>query len=164
MLLAYHACAPKRYKKSIVSGTVHRILHASSTWEPYHLGKEKLKTMLERNQYPPDFYNLIIKETIDNMLSGGESRAAGTMKEKKFERRATLVLQYRGSNSDKLSQCFRRLCGSNVILMTHKLNSRFLPSSWRSTLSSAVELFIKCNVQVVLPAMSTRRYDTWKHV
>ena len=66
-MMNYHALAPKRYKRSVVSGVVHRIHRACSTWQNFHDSLEKAKRILERNQYPPTFYEPIIK-TLDSII------------------------------------------------------------------------------------------------
>ena len=54
LILNYHALAPRRYKRSVVSGFVHRIMRACSTWQNFHESLVKAKRVLERNQYPPN--------------------------------------------------------------------------------------------------------------
>ena len=51
LILNFHALAPKRYKRSVVSGFVHRIHRACSTWLNFHSSMDKAKMILERNQY-----------------------------------------------------------------------------------------------------------------
>ena len=68
LILNYHALAPRRYKRSVVSGFVHRIARACSTWENFHISMEKAKQVLERNQYPPTFYNPIIEQTLTSIV------------------------------------------------------------------------------------------------
>ena len=60
LIMNYHALAPKRYKRSVVLGFVHRIYRECSTWENFHDSLTKAKKLLERNQYPPEFYDPII--------------------------------------------------------------------------------------------------------
>ena len=55
LLMNFHALAPKRYKKSVVSGFVHRIFRACSSWNNFQDGLERAKSILEKNQYPPNF-------------------------------------------------------------------------------------------------------------
>ena len=55
IIINYHALAPKRYKRSVVSGFVHRIHRACSTGQYIHESLEKAKCILERNQYPHTF-------------------------------------------------------------------------------------------------------------
>ena len=67
LILNYHALAPRRYKKSVVSGFVHRIVRACSKWQHVHESLEKAKKVLEQNQYPPTFYNPIIEQTLTSI-------------------------------------------------------------------------------------------------
>ncbi len=60
LTMNYHALAPQKYKRSVVSGLVHRIYHACSTWENFHESLVKAKRILENNQYSPSFYERII--------------------------------------------------------------------------------------------------------
>ena len=46
LILNFHALALKRYKRSVVSGFVHRIFRACSTWKNFHSGMRKAKTIL----------------------------------------------------------------------------------------------------------------------
>ena len=64
----YHALAPKRYKRSVVSGFVHRIYRACSTWENFHTSLTKAKLILEKNQYPPTFYEPLVRQTLNDIL------------------------------------------------------------------------------------------------
>ena len=68
----FHATAPKRYKRSVVSGFVHRIHRACSNWINFHDSLEKAKKVLENNQYPPAFYNPIIEDTITRLINSSE--------------------------------------------------------------------------------------------
>ena len=44
LILNYHALAPRRYKKSVVSGLVHRITRACSKWQHVHEVWKKLRS------------------------------------------------------------------------------------------------------------------------
>ena len=50
LTMNYLSLAPNRYKRSVVSGMVHRILRAYSTWKAVHQSLEKAKLILENNQ------------------------------------------------------------------------------------------------------------------
>ena len=63
----FHALVPTKYKRSVVSGMVHKIFHACSTWENFHGSLERAKNMFENNQYPPSFINPIIKQTLEKI-------------------------------------------------------------------------------------------------
>ena len=51
LTMNYYALAPTKYKKSVVSALVHRIFPACSSWQHFHEGLVKGKSMLARNQY-----------------------------------------------------------------------------------------------------------------
>ena len=68
LIMNYHALAPKRYKRSVVSGFVHRIYRACSDWKAFHESLEKAKKILNNNQYPAAFYEPIIHETLSKIL------------------------------------------------------------------------------------------------
>ena len=68
LTLNFHAVAPKRYKRSVVSGLVYRIFRACSTWESFHESLMKAKTILENNQYPAEFYDPIISDTLKKII------------------------------------------------------------------------------------------------
>ena len=57
LILNYHALAPRRYKRSVVAGFIHRIFRACSTWPHFHASVEKAKQILEHNQYPQPNYS-----------------------------------------------------------------------------------------------------------
>ena len=65
----FHALASKRYKRSVVEGFVNRVHRACSSLENFHDSMEKVKMTLQRNQYPPNFYDPIISNTIKKLLS-----------------------------------------------------------------------------------------------
>ena len=116
LILNFHALAPRRYKKSVVSGFVHRIVRACSNWLNVHNSLEKAKKVLEQNQYPPVFYNPIIEQTLRTIYErmhctkapestsptspgeGGEMTPAENKVRKKL-----LFVQYRGKCSERLA-------------------------------------------------------------
>ena len=53
LIMNYHSLAPKRYKRSVVSGFIHRIYRSCSTWKLFHDSLEVVNGILEKNQYPP---------------------------------------------------------------------------------------------------------------
>ena len=57
VLLNFRARYPGRYKRNIVEGLVHRIFSATSSWEAFTKGLDEAMLILERNQYPPVFFN-----------------------------------------------------------------------------------------------------------
>ena len=69
LVMNYHALAPRKYKQSVVAGFVYRIHRACSTWKNFHVSLEKAKCILERNQYPPDFYEPVIQKALEKIVS-----------------------------------------------------------------------------------------------
>ena len=57
-----------------MAGFVARIHRACSTWQHFHESLEKAKAILEKNQYPPFFYNPIISEAIEKLMGSEDQR------------------------------------------------------------------------------------------
>ena len=68
LIMNFHALAPKRYKRSVVSGFIHRIYRACSDWKAFHESVERAKNILKKNQYPEAFYEPIIHETLTKII------------------------------------------------------------------------------------------------
>ena len=64
LIMNFHSLAPKHYKISVVSGCVHRICRACSSWKNFHESMERAKVTLVNNQYPPRFFESIIHWTL----------------------------------------------------------------------------------------------------
>ena len=47
LIMNYHCMAPKRYKRSVVSGFVYRIYRACSDWTRFHKSLQCVKKVLE---------------------------------------------------------------------------------------------------------------------
>ena len=93
LIMNYHSLAPKRYKRSVVSGFVHRIFRACSNWTLFHDSLETAKKILESNQYPPAFYEPIIKQSL-NSLVGAEEKDKED-KGKNSVQSVMIMIQYR---------------------------------------------------------------------
>ena len=121
LYLSFHALAPKKYKRNIVEGTVHRLHHCTSTWEAFHVALATFKKHLEKNQYPPAFFNPIIESTISNILSN--SVAQSSPASDRVNKGATFVMQYRGLESSQFAKKLRKIASINTIFTTRKLRS-----------------------------------------
>ena len=64
----FHAMAPKKYKRSVVAGMVHRIYRSCSSWANIHESLDKARKILFSNQYPEDFYEPIIHQTLTKLI------------------------------------------------------------------------------------------------
>ena len=60
LIMNFHTVAPRKYKRAVVQGFVHRIARACSSWDTFHDSMCRAKQVLERNQYSPEFYDPII--------------------------------------------------------------------------------------------------------
>jgi len=64
LTLNFHALAPLRYKKSVITSFVHRIYRACSSWELFDKSLNDAIAILEDNQYPSSFTMPIINSTL----------------------------------------------------------------------------------------------------
>ena len=106
LIMNYHALAPKRYKRSVVQSFVHRIHRCCSSWEGVTLSLQKAKEILEKNQYPSEFYEPIIGETMNKIQAAQnqqiETATTTTPQQPQPEcSKHLLLVQYRGAVSDK---------------------------------------------------------------
>ena len=127
LIMNYHALAPKRYKHSVVSGFVHRIYRACSSWQLFHESLEKAKCVLERNQYPPTFYEPIIKQTLDTILATTEVTSSTSPDQTNAEKKQVFV-QYRGKVSEDYARSLHRIQAPCTLIMTLRKLKTVLPS------------------------------------
>ena len=151
----FHALAPKRYKRSVVSGFVYRIHRACSSWLRFHESLEKAKRVLERNQYPPAFYEPIIKKTLDDILQVSDkssdespepSSEPPTSNPQKSEK-PKLRVQYRGKCTEDYARALHKINAPCVIVMTLRKLKTVLPSlkpSVEKMYRSGVVYNLKC--------------------
>ena len=116
----------KRYKMSVVRGFVHRNFHACSSWKNFQDGLERAKSILEKNQYPPQFYNSVIQNTKEKLLSSA-STTKPIVEETNLPKHR-VILQYRGSITDQFVKRLNDCDGLvQTVLTLCKLRS-FMPS------------------------------------
>ena len=132
LILNYHGLAPKRYKRSVVSGFVHRIYRACSTWQFIHESLEKAKRILEINQYPPTFYDPIIRETLESIIRSGVKEKTEKNEEpsssQQSQRKASLIVQYRGKVTEDYARALHKAGAPCNIVMTLRKLKTVLPS------------------------------------
>ena len=164
LIMNYHALAPKRYKRSVVSGFVYRIHQSCSTWENFHLSLERAKRILEQNQYPPTFYETIIRDTLEKIFTAeskeneSTSKSPSPAKSEKF----LLKVQYRGRCTDDYARALHKAQAPCTVVMTLRKLKTVLPS-----LKEPVEKMFKSGVvyKIVCPsctAMSVKQPDICK--
>ena len=140
LVMNFHALAPKRYKRSVVSGFVHRIYQACSTWDNFSESLQRAKSILDKNQYPPPFYEPIIEETLSKLVDpdnkSDEMKDDGCVAQKH-----RLLVQYRGSPTDQfVKQLKQSGAPTQVVLTLRKLRS-YMPA-----LKPPVPLMLKSNI------------------
>eukprot|EP00794_Sanderia_malayensis_P010390 gene10390-11471_t len=123
----FHALVPQRYKRSVVSGLVHRIYPSCSTWYNFHESLVRAKVILENNQYPSSFYDPIIEKTLNKIVENRTEKENMDNTEGKEEEKM-LCLQYRGKESEKLERALRKLNAPCKVVFTLKELRSLLPS------------------------------------
>ena len=66
--LNFYSICPTQYKKSVVCGAVHRLFHITWSWKLFHQNIRDLQQLLEANQYPPSFYNPLVRKSLNKIL------------------------------------------------------------------------------------------------
>ena len=144
LTLNYHALAPLKYKKSVISSFIYRIYRASSNWTNFHEGVTQALKTLENNQYPSSFVMPIVKNVVERLVcpesdecvseSGSEGSGSTipgdpdaclfTLEDKdKF----LFCIQYRGKPTEQLAHSFKKInAPCKIIMKTRKIKS-FLP-------------------------------------
>ena len=132
LIMNYHALAPKRYKRSVVSGFVHRIHRACNTWGHFHESMERAKHVLENNQYPPEFYDPIISKALTDILTTDDasSNVQKTSATDTNQTRVTfpLYIQYRGKCTENYARALHQCNAPCTIIMTLRKLKTVMPS------------------------------------
>lgn len=154
LIMNYHALAPKKYKHSVVSGFVHRIYRACSSWHNFHDSLEKAKTILLNNQYPPSFFEPIISNTLSKIIQpcpeesiedcdvslsdvDTDDHVELYSNSDKFK----FFIQYRGKSTEQLAQSLHKCQAPCSVIMTLRKLKTVTPS-----LKPPVENFLKSRV------------------
>ena len=128
LTMNFLSLAPERYKRSVVTGMIYRIVRACSTWKAIHESLEKAKKVLERNQYPSAFYDPLIKRTLQKIIEPNQKDEAGDEDESEAEEKKMFVLQYRGKVSEKFEKSLIKLDAPCRVVFTIKKLKTVLPS------------------------------------
>ena len=127
LTMNFHALAPAKYKRSVVTGLIHRIHRACSTWQNFHQSLEKAKSMLRNNQYSQQFYEPIISRTLTNIIKSRENQDNESEEQEQSEEKM-VFLQYRGKVSEKFEWALKRLKIPCKVIFTLKSLRMELPS------------------------------------
>ena len=102
----------------------------------------KAKSILEKNQYPPLFYEPIIAETINKIQDPSTSTSQSTNANEQVgpARNHRMLLQYRGSVTDQFVKRLKDVGAPTQVVLTLRKIKTFLPS-----LKASVPKMIKSN-------------------
>ena len=123
----------------MVSGIIHRIIRACSSWKNVNESITKAKDILRNNQYPPSYFEPIIKKTLNTVISPSE--AAENEDEKEKEECKMLFIQYRGKVSEKFELALKKINAPCKIIYTIRKIKTVLP-----TLKSVVSKSLKSGI------------------
>ena len=129
-----------------MTGFVHRIYRACNTWPHFHQSLEKAKRILERNQYPPAFYDPLIKQTLQNILGEKEQPQEQQTPESTITKKFIKV-QYRGKSTEDYARSLHKINAPCTIVMTLRKLKTALPSlkpPVEKTLKSGIVYEIQC--------------------
>ena len=122
LIMNFHALAPKKYKRAVVAGFVHRIYRACSSWELFHESIERAKVILRQNQYPSVFYEKIIHDTLTRIVHK-------TVKEREeMNDPFLLFVQYRGKCSESYARDIHKTGVSVRVIFTLRKVRTVMPS------------------------------------
>lgn len=125
----YHALAPKWYKRSGISGFVYCIYRAYSLWQNFHDSLGKAKCILEKNQYPPTFYDPIIKQTLDSIIGEVQHPTEkSSIQSNTRSGKVTLFIQYRRKCTEDCACALHKINAPCTIIMTLGKLKTVLPS------------------------------------
>ena len=157
LIMNYHALAPKKYKRSVVSGFVHRIYRSCSTWKHIHDSLEKAKEVLIKNQYPPSFFDPIIKDTLQKVIQPEpkgdveDSDISVTQSDISMDsdiliqytdkEKFRFFVQYRGKSTEEFARSLHRCQAPCKVIMTLRKLKTVTPA-----LKPSVEKFMKSKV------------------
>ena len=147
LIMNFHSLAPRRYKHSVVSGFVHRIHRACSTWHHFHDSLAKAKHILEINQYPTFFYEPIMYRTLENIINPDSMPKKSEDMLDEIKKNFKMFIQYRGKSTEHYAQALRKLEVPCTVVMTLRKTKTVLPSlkpQIEKELRSGVVYQIKC--------------------
>ena len=122
LVMNFHALAPKKYKRAVIAGFVHRIYRACSSWELFHESIERAKVILRQNQYPSVFYEKIIHDTLTRIVEK-------TVKEREEMNDPFLpFLQYGGKCSESYARDILKTGVSVRVIFTLRKVRTVMPS------------------------------------
>ena len=128
LVMNYHSLAPTIYKKSVVTGMIHRIFRACSTWKHFHEGLMRAKKILIKNQYPAEFYEPLIKKAIDKLRNPKDKEENVDDKKEEAVEKVKVYLEYRGIVSDNFKMSLNKCKAPVNVVFTLRKVKHVMPS------------------------------------
>ena len=114
----------RKYKRSVVTGMVHRIFRACSTWSNFHESLKKAKLLLTNNQYPESFYEPLIEQTLEHIIRANSKTNEDTEESNDEDEQCLIFLQYRGKITEQYIRSLHILEAPCKIVLTLRKLSR----------------------------------------
>ena len=111
-----------------MTGFVHYIYRACSTWPHFHQSLEKAKRILEQNQYPPAFYDPLIRQSLQGILVGKEQSQEKQTPDTPNITKKIIKVQYRGKSTEHYARALHKINAPCTMVMTLRKLKTALPS------------------------------------
>ena len=164
LLMNYHALPPRRYKRSVAAGFVYRIHRACSSWKNFSDSLAKAKCILEKNQYPPDFYEPIIEQALKKIIGVEEDQTHDEDKQKTADettettadstiQKKLVFIEYRGKVTEDYCRALRKADAPCQPVLTLRKLKTVLPS-----LKPAIDHCVRSHLvyQITCPRCNSR--------
>ena len=165
LVMNFHALAPNKYKRSVVSSFVHRICRSCTSDKHVKESLEKARNILISNQYPSSFFEPIIQSTLSKINADASSTPENVSLVNSNVEDPTLIpnycfhniddkdkflycLQYRGKVTEHYASDLHKINVPCRVVMTLRKLKTVLPSR-----KPPVEKMLKSNVvyKIVCP-------------
>ena len=130
LLQNYNSFVPFTYKKGLIKTLVDRTFRLNNTWVGFHLDLEKLKVILQKNEYPPKLidksvYRYLSKKIINKPSETDPVKANDNIRYFKLP----FIGKFSKFTENKLQKLTKQFCkeGTNIkiVFSTFKLASLF---------------------------------------
>ena len=128
LVMNFLALAPIKYKRSVICGMVHRIFRSCSNFINFHESLCRAKEILEKNQYPKNFVDSVIKDTLDKLVGKSDDEEAKKATVDDEVEEFSLKIQYRGKISDEFKKSLTKIKAPCRVIFTLKKLKTVLPS------------------------------------
>ena len=150
-ILNYRSCTSTQCKRSVMQGTVHRVLRSTSSWEQFNKAMETNRAQWLTNQYPANWSTKVAADTLCKIIeSKGEpldSERCLSTQSPKDVKPPMLMVQYRGNQSQYVANRLRKVTNVQVVFTTKKqeLCSSSLRTAFSNDLKSRVVYKLSCS-------------------